>query len=346
MLPSSGHHSRTSTVPRSRGFTLIELLVVIAIIAILIALLLPAVQQAREAARRTQCRNNMKQLGLALHNYHDNFRAFPPGAFAPYHNGNWRSRILPYLDQAPLYNVLTAAHPSVASGYSGKRNDTINIGEYGTGAYSVLAGLTIQAYVCPSAATDPNYNATSPNFNNAERGQTHDYVGVAGAAPDPGGRAAGTVCSGDISGRGIVCQNGLLSPNVHAQIRDCTDGTSNTLIVAEQSGLVGTQELSNNYQGGWAGWYSSAQQPKDVTSSSPFGVGTTSLRYQINLNTSSPPNGASTTYSHNTIINSFHEGGTHGLLADGGVRFLSENMNLTTLLRLGAKDDGAVVGEW
>ncbi|MCA9116768.1 MAG: DUF1559 domain-containing protein [Planctomycetaceae bacterium] len=331
---------------RSRGFTLIELLVVIAIIAILIALLLPAVQQAREAARRTQCRNNLKQLGLALHNYHDNFISFPLGTLPLYHNGNWRSRILPYLDQAPLYNQLTAVQPSIASGYSGKRNDTINIGEYGTGSYSVLAGLTLAAYVCPSAATDPNYNATSPNFNNAERGQTHDYVGVAGAGPDPGGRASGQVCSADISGRGIVCQNGLLAPNVNALIRDCTDGTSNTMLVAEQSGLVGTQELSCNYQGGWAGWYPSAQQPKDVTSSSPFGNGVTTLRYQINLNTASPPNGANTTYSHNTIINSFHEGGTHALLADGAVKFLSENMNLTTLLRLGAKDDGEVLGEF
>src|SRR4026208_2018828 len=108
---------------RRFGFTLIELLVVIAIIAILIALLLPAVQQAREAARRTQCRNNLKQLGLALHNYHDNFQSFAPHIWvSPWTNpgaqvagvndwtngsrGSWIVRILPYLDQAPLFNQM------------------------------------------------------------------------------------------------------------------------------------------------------------------------------------------------------------------------------------------------
>ncbi len=92
---------------RQRGFTLIELLVVIAIIAILIALLLPAVQQAREAARRTQCKNNLKQIGLSLHNYHDVYNSFPNGTVST-SAGNWGiswwARVLPYVDQAPLYN--------------------------------------------------------------------------------------------------------------------------------------------------------------------------------------------------------------------------------------------------
>ena len=115
---------------RTSGFTLIELLVVIAIIAILIALLLPAVQQAREAARRTQCNNHLKQIGLALHNYHDSLLVFPWGGSygADFVNGsntgasgfNWRVFILPYMDQAPLYNKLsgyfsTATPPTSAS---------------------------------------------------------------------------------------------------------------------------------------------------------------------------------------------------------------------------------------
>lgn len=330
---------------RRLGFTLIELLVVIAIIAILIALLLPAVQQAREAARRSTCKNNLKQLGLALHNYHDNFKSFPIGCLAPYHAGNWRSKVLPYIDQGPLYNQITATEPTVTSGYSGQRNDSINIGVYGTGSYAVLAGLTVPVYACPSNPTDTNFNSTSnPTMNNAERGQTHDYVGIAGAGPDPSSRSG--QCSGDLSGRGIVCQNGLLYPNGTASIRDVTDGTTNTLLVGEQSGLVNNQPLSANYQGGWAGWYPGFTKPASVTSSSDFGNGVTTLRYAINLKTTSPPNGAQTTYTHNTVINSFHVGGAHGLLADGSVRFLSENMNLPTLLQLGAKDDGQVIGEF
>ena len=101
---------------RRSAFTLIELLVVIAIIAVLIALLLPAVQQAREAARRSQCKNNLKQYGLALHNYHDNYGCFPIGSEANWSNGaflSWQSRILPYVDQSPIYNQINFSTPGV-----------------------------------------------------------------------------------------------------------------------------------------------------------------------------------------------------------------------------------------
>ena len=102
---------------KRKAFTLIELLVVIAIIAILIALLLPAVQQAREAARRSACKNNLKQVGLAFHNYHDAFRTFPIGAQVPIYQANWRVSILPYMDQANLYNSLTQT-PANGRGYN------------------------------------------------------------------------------------------------------------------------------------------------------------------------------------------------------------------------------------
>ena len=137
-----------------RGFTLIELLVVIAIIAILIALLLPAVQQAREAARRTQCKNNLKQIGLAMHNYHDVYLGFPPGYMntAPYHaNGNgpisgnysqwvWGAMILPYIDQAPLYSRLQVGDIRLA--------DALTAG----GPYDStdLLATPLTAFMCPS----------------------------------------------------------------------------------------------------------------------------------------------------------------------------------------------------
>src|SRR6201996_1630152 len=110
-----------SRLRRSKGFTLIELLVVIAIIAVLIALLLPAVEQAREAARRTQCKNNLKQMGLALHNYHDTNNTFPPGwigqSTAAYSGFGWNTMLLPSIDQGPLYNSLAQSSiPNMLTG--------------------------------------------------------------------------------------------------------------------------------------------------------------------------------------------------------------------------------------
>src|SRR5579859_7854071 len=110
----SGSFSKEALMFRNllkrKGFTLIELLVVIAIIAVLVALLLPAVQQAREAARRSQCKNNLKQFGLALHNYHDAYKMFPPGGDAQSWGNsnwlNWQAKILPFIDQGPLYNQI------------------------------------------------------------------------------------------------------------------------------------------------------------------------------------------------------------------------------------------------
>ena len=130
-----------------RGFTLIELLVVIAIIAVLIALLLPAVQQAREAARRTQCRNNLKQLGVALHNYHDTHRVFPlacirglQGSSANIEGfGTWLVYLFPYIDQTPLYNTFN--FPYVGGTYG--------LGSYGT-VNMATVNIPIQALMCPS----------------------------------------------------------------------------------------------------------------------------------------------------------------------------------------------------
>ena len=130
-----------------RGFTLIELLVVMAVISILIALLLPAVQQAREAARRSSCQNNLKQLGLALHNYHDVHKTFPLGATAmtdwALKNGtNWRTAILPQLEQGPLFEQLDFENGSSFAG------DTYTGNE-------VLRGLKLAVYLCPSSDLDP-----------------------------------------------------------------------------------------------------------------------------------------------------------------------------------------------
>ncbi|MBW3543638.1 MAG: DUF1559 domain-containing protein [Planctomycetes bacterium] len=315
-----------------RAFTLIELLVVIAIIAILIALLLPAVQQAREAARRSTCKNNMKQLGLALHNYHETYGSFPIGAAYRHRQHccgpNWRVAILPQLDQSTIFSRINwSANPNFAA------NTNYRL----SGGAEVFSGLVVPVYECPSSPIDPNNPGVR---NNNQRGQTHDYVGISGAAPDPGGRG-GSVCRASDYG-GIACKNGLLVPQINARLRDCTDGPSHTMLVAEQSGLINNQDKRANYYGGWSGlsgWGRGAP-PRRLH----WGSGTTAIRYQINARTWAA--GSDNTWDFNTVINSFHVGGVHVLMGDGSAHFLSENINFDTLRRLAARDDGQVVGEW
>ena len=322
---------------RKRAFTLIELLVVIAIIAVLIALLLPAVQQAREAARRSQCKNNMKQLGLALHNYHDTFTTFPIGQRESKTYPNWRIGVLPYLDQAPLYNALNFSQ-SFMSGCTA----TSGFGfAQTTPGNPILKNLVLPVFKCPSSALDP----TADVGCNFDRAQVHDYVGISGATPDPAART--NVCSQD-TGYGTYCNNGLLVPNEVTRLRDATDGASNTMIVAEQSGRVGLSDFRAGYHGGWSGLAGVTAGkflvPSFTSSDLPYGSGTTTIRQQINSKTAGL--GATNSYHGNTIINSFHVGGVHALLADGSVRFLSENVNFLTLTNLACKNDGLVLGEF
>jgi prepilin-type N-terminal cleavage/methylation domain-containing protein len=200
--------SDSKTVPkrarRHRGFTLIELLVVIAIIAILIALLLPAVQQAREAARRTQCKNNMKQLGLALHNYHDTFNRFPmqgyindtsnPSAYQPRHF-TWITMILPYFDQAPLYNQINFSIPAWGQAHVGQQLATLR---------------------CPS---DTGFG-TPPG----------DTWGI--AITNYSGSEGFDWWNRATSGLG-----GVFCARQHTRIADIMDGTSNTIALGETCGL-------------------------------------------------------------------------------------------------------------
>lgn len=328
-----------------RGFTLIELLVVIAIIAILIALLLPAVQQAREAARRSTCKNNMKQIGLALHNYHDASTTFP---LANSWNGkpNWRIALLPYLDQAPLYNQLGTSGGSfwAHAGFAGN---------------TVLYSVTLPVYICPSSrfgARNPTDLTLSDDSSGTQVSMVVDYVGISGATPDPAGRTTtcspdGVMCSG-----GNMCNSGMLVPFQSLKVRDCTDGTSNTIIVAEQSGEVNGAERSANSLGPWGGmanvsgptvWGAGTPLSSLPTGNCWYPGGITSVRYSPNaFRLSGAPGFANSAFSGNTVLNSFHTGGIHALLADGSVRFISDNMSFTTLSQLCVRDDGQVVGEF
>ncbi len=314
---------------KRRGFTLIELLVVIAIIAILIALLLPAIQQAREAARRTQCKNNMKQIGIAIHNYHDIHKGFPIGSFNLWSNSsvasglNWRGLILPQMEQATLYNQLDFTTSANFRGNSMTGND-------------VLRNFRLEAYGCPSSVLKDFIGSNNTMVQNIH------YVGISGAAqnvPGPDSTAGTRDC-----GHGWSCNNGTLAPNEGFRIRDVTDGTSNTMIVAEQSGLVAGQNRTSNYYGGWFG----TRHANPITATSCgdlWQTGTSCVRFVLNSDT--VQFGASEAmYRSNTILNSMHTGGINALLADGSVRFLPDAISLENLKRLSCRYDGDTISSF
>ncbi|MES2791317.1 MAG: DUF1559 domain-containing protein [Planctomycetota bacterium] len=208
---------KTPVKNATRGFTLIELLVVIAIIAVLIALLLPAVQQAREAARRSQCKNNLKQVGLALHNYHDNSNGFPQGWIGVNAMGQpdviggngwgWASRILPQMDQGPLFNTLNFSIPMTHANHAAAR-------------VTPLAVLR-----CPSDIGDLVWTMTDTGGTAIAQLASANYVGSFGISDidDCDGQAAPFRCAGE----------GLLFHNSFVRMADITDGTSNTFMVGE-----------------------------------------------------------------------------------------------------------------
>ncbi len=325
-----------------RGFTLIELLVVIAIIAILIALLLPAVQQAREAARRTQCKNNLKQIGLALHNYHDVYGMFPPGRTrrtygitgSAWLSGNigWLPRLLAQIDQAPLYNQIDWNLGDGTVDGNGGANGTNP-----TGARRQI----IPAFRCPS---DPGTGGVP--------WRTPAGVAVRGSASDASYASNNYVAS---LGNSTRLQNNARSPGVFSQnfttrFRDIVDGTSNTLAVSEV--VIGFYRVNEN-------------SPGDRTPCPGTGAKDTSATRQAGnswfynffpqsgfFNTYVGPNNSkSVDCGQNSdrvdqAARSLHVGGVQTVLCDGSVRFVSENIDLGTWNILGDMSDGQVVGEF
>ncbi|MES2790698.1 MAG: DUF1559 domain-containing protein [Planctomycetota bacterium] len=337
---------------RHRGFTLIELLVVIAIIAVLIALLLPAVQQAREAARRSQCKNNMKQLGLALHNYHDTVGMFPPAAIRATNcavvgntkcNGlSFMARLTPYLDQAVIYNSLNfLVEPAW--------KDTNPNG------YAIASGTRLGVLLCPS---DPLRRGDvrpdlAPTSYAVCVGNNENWCA------DPtwyegkmGGGNAQWVCTSSQAGTAVIFGNSTVN------IAGITDGTSNTMVMSEWTKGSPAVQQNNQYASCLAG--SAAPPPSTTNTYEPIGY---SWLYANGMHswaftTLMKPNDPIVKFQQDQQCvqspwvgpvrfraSSDHVGGVHVLMCDGAVRFISDNINLTTWQNLGNRADGNVLGE-
>ena len=303
-----------------RGFTLVELLVVIAIIGILIALLLPAVQAAREAARRAQCSNNLKQIGLALHNYHDTNKTFPPGAFwyayqgstaVSLYRGSILVRLLPFLEQQPLYDRFDFKTET--------DNQTDADGE-------LLGAKIVPVYVCPSDTGDVIYGGRALHNYAASKGPTahidnssyscsewqswNQYALAPYDDPD------------DFAGP-------FSRLSVSTSMRDCTDGLSNTLYFGEVR-----RKCSGHTQAGW--------------SRSNNGNGLTSTQVPINYDScddTATSDGCRHPRNWNTELGfkSRHPGGAQFCFGDGSVHFLPETIDHWNYQYLGGKSEGETV---
>jgi prepilin-type N-terminal cleavage/methylation domain-containing protein/prepilin-type processing-associated H-X9-DG protein len=389
-----------------KGFTLIELLVVIAIIAVLIALLLPAVQQAREAARRTQCKNNLKQIALAIHNYHDAFGIFPPshtydGYAANFSTGDhryntcapkgtpqshgtyvrmpWMVLILPYMDQAPLYNQFNASQPfagwpghSQFNNYDPSAPPSVNyVLQFATPAPS--------SYRCPSSPVYQSDNYVSNYAACMGGGGAAFKIDPVTGAPAVDGfllmnrptdnqpfsnnplapcfssaEAAGSPLPPVVpNGNRFFWNNGVMHLNGSVGVNSVVDGTSNVVLVGETM-YVGLKANYTNDTGSTQAWWTwaSSVRPHNGTTQIVFnsaaclcGINTPCINFT--MATAKRRRGSAN--AHGMLMGGFsswHDGGAHLALCDGSVRFFSQNMDLLTHEKMGSTYDGGTLGEF
>lgn len=314
--------------PRRGGFTLVELLVVIAIIGVLVALLLPAVQAAREASRRSKCSNNLKQIGLAMHNHHDTLNVFPYAQFGGYANNSslpappalstkscitWPILILPFAEQQPLYDTITnylTNNPTVTA----------------YGAPTTVKDNKIPLYMCP---TDPNMgkvHATEGFHGNylACNGNTLNWDGTANL-PQAGGTA----------------NTGPILVGVRQGMAAITDGTSNTILASEtlvwKTGDDRRGRMFNSYQGETL--FSTLRVPMSSAADAQFSCGT-SLPVHL------PCTAVSSSANSINSARSQHPAGVNAAMCDGSVRFITKSVDATTWSVLGTRAGGEVFSDF
>jgi prepilin-type N-terminal cleavage/methylation domain-containing protein/prepilin-type processing-associated H-X9-DG protein len=327
------------TTARPRGFTLIELLVVIAIIAVLIALLLPAVQSAREAARRAQCTNNLKQIGLAMHNYHSAINSFPIGRMGRYYsypldaNGynnsrrSWAFMVLPYLEQVGLSNAIN-----------------FNLSFY-VPANTTALRASVAVWDCPSdpgsknvedpgAATQRVKGNYAVNWGNLHYDQDQSPTASNSTQPNPYNGPAGLV----------TYLPAPFVPNQARGVQHFTDGTSNTVLASEVVNPANTATASDhrgdvyNDDRNCAMFMAYTQPNSPVPDQLPAPSGLNYCAYPYGSNP--PCNGNSPAFN---AARSYHSGGVNGLMADGSVRFVKTTVNLQTWRALASISGNEVI---
>ena len=381
-----------------RGFTLVELLVVIAIIGVLVALLLPAIQAAREAARRTQCNNNLKNISLALQNYHDTYKVFPMGVQiarrgAELERGwgpSWWYGILPFVEQRNIYDRI---HATSQSGGPTSPVPFFTADALNPHVNNALRTLAPDVMRCPSSPLPlmetqtgevalPSYvgisGGTDISATSEDYGEEGSLPGLPNWAPSPTRRYVNQNKGASVGGA-IVTSSGMLPPAQHINIAGVTDGTSNTMIVSEQSDWLRhiDRNISTPYHGdpGWndedgprtaGGWvtgtrsaaanrqvaravspmdtYTSAPNTEEWTAGRIFNI--TTVRYPADLKRVMGGDGypgVRQTAGHNNPLQSPHPGGILCAFVDGSVQFISGTTNFHVLLQIAIRDDGQSV---
>ncbi|MEW4564388.1 DUF1559 domain-containing protein [Bremerella sp. JC770] len=326
---------------RTKAFTLVELLVVIAIIGVLVALLLPAVQQAREAARRMSCSNNLKQLALSTHNFHDTFGALPSGYpdSVLSNTGNpefaWNVYLFPHLElnneyealgvtQYKLYEILDAL---------GDKAGSTSVASYPTQFQPFVQATSslISVWNCPSSVnelftsfsdgtfTDAGGTSYSNRYRRDEGVATTTYVGNAGRADNAGTKDG----------------YGIFNYNNQVRFRDVTDGTSNTFLIGEK-GIAGSTKDTPSWLG----------TPKSPGNTIPASCVVSMVNFPLNPGISDPN-------TERFAFSSFHPGGALFAYVDGSVHFISETISYDTdpsalgaYQKLGDRRDGQTLGEF